>query len=63
MTAILNNFDLQTFRSTVTNVARPYLFYIQVPLPETITAEQRLFTYLAQSTKIPDRSVDVLTTH
>ena len=63
MTAILNNFDLQTFRSTVANVARPYLFYIQVPLPKAISAEQRLFTYLAQSTKIPDRSVDVLTTH
>lgn len=60
--AILNNFDLNSFRANVQNVARPYLFYIQVPVPDASGTERR-FTYLAQSTKIPDRSVDVLTTN
>lgn len=60
--AILNQFDLDSFRANVRNVARPYLFYIQVPVPGATSFERR-FTYLAQSTTIPDRTVDVLSTN
>ena len=61
--AIISKFDLDSFRAQIKNVARPYLFYIQVPSPVGGQGDQRRFTYLAQSTKIPDRSVDVLSTN
>ena len=66
--AILSDFSLNNFRGAVKNVVRPYLFYVQIPTFPTSpagdgsssTGEARRFTYLAQSTKIPERELEIL---